>query len=663
MNASDLKRKRQVALLWILFSFMASHLLCLAFPKRFESWDARFIDQLFIVRSAFDFLKPVHDKSVVHVDINNSAIQQLNSFYLSRAHYAQVVRNLAAMGVAAQAYDIIFAAQIDEKEDRELIEAVRKAGNAYFGMAFDLREEASPPEDTGDIRDSEQSVDNTKWKISATKVASQYLTGGKPLPTFSALSSASRGLGFLSISPDGDGVFRRVPLLVRYSDAFYPSLPFRVVCDYLGVSPGRIAIGPGRVITLKGAAQPGEEPRDIVIPVDERGNMIINFVGPWGSMKHYNFAEIYNASGDRDEMEMWREELNGKLALISDVATGTGDLGPTPVDVNLPLSALHTNVIHTILSGEFLRESSLPETALTELLLIFVVVLLSLGASSLTFTLGTLSIAAGFTAGVASFFLFANVIVPVARPAAFMGLATIFVTAYRFVIEEKEKALYKMTFEAYFPPSIMRKIMANPARIASMSQKKELTVLFSDIENFTMYSSLLTPVQIQRYLNEYFDAMVEIVFSHEGTVDKYIGDGLMVFFGDPDPQPDHALRCVRAAVDMQKKARLLKEKWRKEDGIPVRIRIGINTGEVVVGNMGSVRRLSYTVLGSAVNLAQRLEANAPAEGIMISQSTYELVKDHVLARPLGRIRVKGIEEEVSVYEVLVEQDGARIIDE
>jgi adenylate cyclase len=132
----------------------------------------------------------------------------------------------------------------------------------------------------------------------------------------------------------------------------------------------------------------------------------------------------------------------------------------------------------------------------------------------------------------------------------------------------------------------------------------------------------------------------------------------MVFFGDPEPQPDHALRCVRAAIDMQKKVRDLKEKWEREGRIPIRIRIGINTGVVVVGNMGSARRLSYTVLGAAVNLAQRLESNAPVDGILISERTYELVKDQVPTLSPGSIKVKGIDEPVTVYEVIADGQPA-----
>ena len=145
--------------------------------------------------------------------------------------------------------------------------------------------------------------------------------------------------------------------------------------------------------------------------------------------------------------------------------------------------------------------------------------------------------------------------------------------------------------------------------------------------------------------------LIEIVFQHEGTVDKYIGDGLMVFFGDPEPQPDHALRCVRTAIAMQQRTAELREKWLKRGGFPLRIRIGINTGEVVVGNMGSARRLAYTVLGSAVNLASRLESNAPVGGILISERTHELVKADVPTQPVGPLTIKGLATPITAHTV------------
>ncbi len=193
--------------------------------------------------------------------------------------------------------------------------------------------------------------------------------------------------------------------------------------------------------------------------------------------------------------------------------------------------------------------------------------------------------------------------------------------------------------------------MANPELITTGGQKKELTIMFTDIKSFTTYSSTMAPDLIQKTLDEYFGAMVEIVFTYGGTVDKFIGDGLMVFFGDPEPQEDHAERCVRAAIAMQRKCRELKARWEHEGLFPLRIRIGINSGPVVVGNMGSSRRLSYTVLGSDVNLAQRLESNAPVEGILISQRTFELLGGRIPATPQEPIFVKGLSAAIPVYTI------------
>jgi adenylate cyclase len=291
---------------------------------------------------------------------------------------------------------------------------------------------------------------------------------------------------------------------------------------------------------------------------------------------------------------------------------------------------------------------------MVELVLAAIILALSLRFATPFFPIHMVALAAGYLIFVAFCFLKARLVLGTIGPLLMMFFAGIFVTAYRYFIGAKEKEVLRRTFEAYFPPLVVKKIMAHPGLLALGGQKKELTVLFSDIKDFTTHSAALSPAQIQHFLNEYFEAMVDVVFRYQGTVDKYMGDGLMVFFGDPEPQPDHALRCVRAAMEMQKKTAELREQWRQSGGFPISIRIGINTGEVVVGNMGSSRRLAYTVLGSAVNLAQRLETNAPAGGILISQRTYELVKAEIAAHPVGAFKVKGIETPVSAHEVIIE---------
>jgi adenylate cyclase len=657
LTTSNKGQQTKITISLVVIALVAAHLCLWLLPGIFAPWNAQMIDRLYRLRDAVDHLRPAYDQTIVHVDINNSAIQKLNNYYLNRSYYAQVVRNLATMGVALQAYDFIFASRLNARDDQALIDATREAGTVYFGLAFLLTHSALGGKQSRENEDVHRYLERTKWPLHVVGDSAGLYFGKDPLPTFIPLASVAKGLGFINIKPDVDGVFRRIPLLVKYDGGCYPSFSLRIVCDYLGVSPEKIAVIPGKNIVLKDARRPEGTSHDITIPIDDDGNMLVNFVGPWERMTHYNFADIYDASETPDEMETWTEELKGKIVLISDVSTGSSDLGPVPTDMSFPLSGLHANAIHTMLTEEFLREVSGMEIMMVELLLAAIILVLSLRFATHFFPIYMVLLAAGYLVMVGLCFLKGRLVLGVIGPLLMMFFAGILVTAYRYFIGAKEKEVLRRTFEAYFPPLVVKKIMANPGFLALGGQKKELTVLFSDIKDFTTHSADLTPAQIQHFLNEYFEAMVEVVFSYQGTVDKYIGDGLMVFFGDPEPQPDHALRCVRAAMEMQKRTAELREKWRQSGGFPIAIRIGINTGEVVVGNMGSARRLAYTVLGSAVNLAQRLETNAPVGGILISERTYDLVKEEVQARSVGPLKVKGIERPISAYEVQLRSGG------
>jgi adenylate cyclase len=636
-------------------SFLASHLCFSLLPGILETLNAKAIDSFFLFRTKY--LQPSYDQTIAHVDLNNTTIRDLNTYYLDRSHDARVIRNLSAMNVAAQLYDVIYAARKIDTIDRELIKATEEAGNVYLGMTFnELKKGMKTRQFTSVNKKDIQYLEKTKWDISIEGSPDLLYTGFNPLITFYSLSDVSRGLGFINIQPDRDGVFRRVPLLVRFRASFYPSFSFRAICDYLDVAPENIIVKPGRSIRLKNAKRPHAETRDdIVIPIDRYGRMIINYIGPWEYMKHFNYSDIFFASDDPDELEIFEKELSGKIVVISDVSSRSTDVGPVPTDTQFPLGGLHANAIHTILTESFLKELSIAKMLVIEIFLSLIILLISIRLSSLTFSLGAFFVLGCYFLAAAISFLYFGLIFNVFRPILMILFALIAIVIYRYFDEEKEKAVLRKTFEAYFPPTIVTKILENPKRIHSGGQKKELTIMFSDIVDFTKYASGVSPDHVQKRLSEYFESMTEIVFNHHGTVDKFIGDGLMVFFGDPEPLPDHALQCVRAAIDMQKKVREMKTAWENQGDIPIEIRIGINTGTVVVGNMGSSRRMSYTVLGSAVNLAQRLESNAPVNGILVSQRTHDLVKDQIRTGPPREIKVKGFDSCICVYDVLAEE--------
>ena len=646
--------KLRATALFAVASFFFVHFLFWAFPPVFESWNSQIIDRMFVLRASIPSFRPSYDSTVVHVDLSDRTIASLGSFYLTRSNYAQVIRNLGEMGVAAQAWDYIFPGRTTPAEDSLFADATRSAGNVFFGMKFTLTDDLPAPEPDFDYV---QYLRATSWDINVHGSTDELYQAGSPITTLTEFTGQAGGQGYLSLKFDRDGVFRKAPLLARFGGRYYPSFAFRVACRYLGVTPDRITLIPGEHVILHGARVPGEAPRDIPIPIDEKANIVINWIGPWSppSMLHYDFGDILRASDDRDELELFAEELGGKIVVVAEVATGSADVGPVPTDNNFPLSGLHANVISSIISGQFIWEIGSGWMILIEAGVVFLLVVFATRLSSVWLTLSMAGILALYLVLAALLFMSGIVLDPL-HPSLMIVVGMLSIVGYRFFDEEKNKEALRRSFEAYFPPTVVRRIMANPELIMARGQKKELTILFSDIKSFTTYSSTMKPDEIQRLLNEYFGMMVDIVFKHEGTVDKFIGDGLMVFFGDPEPQSDHARRGVLAAIEMQKKTRELKKKWEAEGRFPIQIRIGINTGPVVVGNMGSPRRLSYTVLGADVNLAQRLESNAPVDGIMISQRTYELVKDDIRTRPLEPVNVKGLDEAIRVWEVVVD-DG------
>ncbi len=252
----------------------------------------------------------------------------------------------------------------------------------------------------------------------------------------------------------------------------------------------------------------------------------------------------------------------------------------------------------------------------------------------------------------AALFIFAGIMPALAGPTLGFVFALVAVNAYRYFQAEREKLRFRTRMERYFAPRLMSKILQARDRLMTAEQKV-ITILFSDIAGFTSWCTTQPPEAIHRTLNEYFELMTEIVFRNEGTVDKFIGDGLMAFFGDPLPQPDHALRAVRTGIEMQQAVRGLRARWESEGRMPIRIRIGINSGEVVVGDMGSSRIMAYTAIGSHVNLGSRMESKAPIDGVLVSAPVYNAVKDAVSARFSGRITAKGISEEFETWEVIV----------
>ena len=397
------KRKLQMRLLLILGALIVSYACSGLFKGTLEILELKAVDQLFALRSKLK-PKPYPNNTVVHVDAN---------FYFSRAQHAQVIRNLASMNVSAQLVDFIFAETVNDEEDQSLIKATREAGNVYYGLVFEsvkkqIKKQKNPvPEN----------IISSKWQMTAKNGADSFYLGINPKLTYHGLMSAARGIGFLNLMPDSDGIFRRVPLLVRYRGVLYPSLSFRAVCDYLGCDPENIVIKPGKTIVLKNIrSDRSSQPRDIVIPIDKNGNMIITDTEFWDDIRHFSYGEIFQASQDSVKLEKLKKELSGKLVVISEIVEKPYKTRPAGGKNFLPSGAIHSLVIHNILTGSFLSKMSGPVATIIEIGLLVIILLMSFRFSSPVLSLGTFILAGSYVGLSVIFFTYMGIIFPLIRP-------------------------------------------------------------------------------------------------------------------------------------------------------------------------------------------------------------------------------------------------------
>jgi len=459
----------------------------------------------------------------------------------------------------------------------------------------------------------------------------------EPLPV---LAGAAGKLGHVNILPDADGTVRRETLVVAYRDRFYPSLALQTARAVLGVPDDQL------VLDFTGAVQVGP----VSVPTDVEGRMLLNFAGPEKSFPHYSAADVLSGT-------IPAETFKDAIVLIGATATGIFDLRVTPFSTVFPGVEIHANTVENILARRFLRRP-----AWVEIVVVALIVALPIALGRLLVRLRPLSggvLAAGVLVGLFALahglFVFAGVWFPAFYPMLAVAGTYVPITVHRALTEERQRLFIKRAFQQYVPEAVVSRILADPSMLRFGGERKELTVLFSDVRAFTTYAERHDAERVVEILREYLTRMVEAVFRHEGTLDKFVGDAVMAIFGAPVPQPDHAVRACRTGLAMMEELRGLERKWRQEGKEPFRMGVGINTGEVIVGNLGSDQRFDYTVIGDPVNLAARLEGlnkDFPeASGIIISEFTYELAKDHVEARPLGDVKVKGRVKPVAIYEL------------
>jgi len=354
------------------------------------------------------------------------------------------------------------------------------------------------------------------------------------------------------------------------------------------------------------------------------------------------------------ELVMKVESLQNDITITGLTATGTVDIGQTPLSKEYALVGAYHNTINTIIQKNFISRAP---GWLNILIMLFIAIAMGftiqrLNARSSVITIGVTFLVINIV--VVIIFALTSIWVDQLGYTLAMLLPSIAIASVKFMREETQKHFIKSAFSHYLAPGVIDQIIDNPESLELGGEEREISIFFSDVAGFSSISEKLTPKELVNLLNEYLSEMTDIILQHGGTVDKYEGDAVMAFFGAPHPFEDHALRVCMAAIEQKKRLREMQEEWRKTGRDELTVRMGMNTGKAVVGNMGSRTRMDYTAMGDSVNLASRLEgANKFYKtDAMISEATYEKAKDQIEARRLDVIRVIGKSEPIKIYELI-----------
>lgn len=450
---------------------------------------------------------------------------------------------------------------------------------------------------------------------------------------------------------DNDGVFRRVPLLQMYDGQLYPSLALAVTRLALGLPPVQLEFDPPHVHNSLHL----ERVRigDFTAPVDGEAAVYVPYRGDNRTFTYVSATDVLNGKADANA-------LNNAVVLMGATAAGLLDFRTTPVNKIFAGVEVHANIISGILDGR-IRQKAPYYSGIEASLLLIIAVLIAIAFPRVSALMGAALVTGVILVVVGLAFVFwqLDFIMPMGVPVIFTLAVFMAHLLYGYLIESRGKREISRLFGQYVPPELVEEMAAHPEQISMEGESREMSVLFSDVRSFTSISEKLDAKELSAMMNVYLTKQTAIIQKYRGTIDKYIGDAIMAFWGAPLPQKDHALLAVQAAMEMIRSVRELDEEFDRHGWPRLNIGIGINTGKMNVGNMGSSFRMAYTVMGDAVNLGARLEGLTKEYGVplMISEFTRNQLPSEWAFRELDSVRVKGKSEPVTIYEPMGPKDA------
>jgi len=656
-------------------------------PALFIRLDNLLLDAQFKVRGE----RPA-GPDIVLVVVDDKSLAELGRWPWSRVTQARIVDAIAADGPKVIGIDVVYAEPEPGESQSALEDALRRlqgrtamapsvvdairrdvhdatpdevfahsvqaARNVVLPYPFVVSRASSetiPPE-TSVLRPSQY----TFVKHASSSAEFQPYAARDVIMPLKPFVLAAAGLGHVYNIPDLDGVSRHDYLAIRYQDGYYPSFAVEAARLYLDIPKNQMALLVGDGVLLG----------DRMIPADQHARMLINYLGPEGSFPSVSATDVAHH-------RVPRGTFAHKLVLLGTSALATYSQRLTPFSANVPSVEQQATIVETILTRQFVTRP-LWARPLEFLLIVLFGVGLAWSLSKVAALTGTLVAAAvlgSYAVGAHTAFIRAGASLPLLTPSLTIALVFTAVTVINYFTKERQAKHIRSMFSRYVSPRIVDALIKDPTRARLGGTRKELTVLFADLVGFSTFSEKRPAEEVVAQLNEYLTAMTEIVFQWHGTLDKFIGDGLVVFWNAPIDQPNHTEIAVKCALHMRKRLGELKEKWRAEGKTVLDNGIGINTGMAVVGNIGAEKKkMDYTVIGDQVNLAARLQGltrtfRCP---LIVSGNTGEHLKKlmaaedgednagrlgHVLLTRLGTVTVKGRSEPVVAYSVQSLQRG------
>jgi adenylate cyclase len=564
-----------------------------------------------------------------------------------RSKIGALVDALSRDGARVIAFDIAFAEPASPADDLVLATALRNTpARVVLGYFIHWREESLGYRlDPGEIERRIRCIGGSRYPVIRSREPDlgrvPFIKAYAPQPNLDILTKAAPSSGYFSLASDEDGVLRRVPLAIQVGEEVFAPLALVSAWQYLD--------RPELVLRVGRHGVEGVQLGGTLIPTDESGQLLIDYLGPPRTIPGVSVTDILRG-------KVTPGTFTGKIVLVGATAVGTHDLRSSPFSPVHAGTEINATVVDNILTRRFLARPEWWEVfdLLAVLVLASLVAITVVRTRAVAGLLLLVALFGGYVLLAGWLFARHGIWLSMVYPLLAFTLNSTGLTAYRYLTEERERRSMKAMFGQYVAPLVVEELLKEPGRLKLGGEEKVLTVLFSDLVAFTTYCERCSPREMVGILGDYYERMTEQVFAHGGTLKEYVGDELMAFFGAPIDQPDHAARACGAALAMREQRLALNTEWAAIGRPPLSARTGINSGPMLVGNLGSRYRFAYGVLGDQVNLGSRLEGLNRVYGtdILVGESTALLARVSFVLRELDVVRVKGKNQAVSVYELL-----------